>query len=265
MRFSRSIAAFFLATVVTLAGCASTPKETLDLAEIVDQQIAEMQKSHEKFVRLYYNKLRNEAENFLVTRWTPQFLANVIEGTDTESQRFRADLDQAYRLANVDWNAAVSVKENDPQVQQAIRNAIKEMTQRNNASLGMVLLKFSRAVQAEIENRRKQLRAPIDEQETYVLDELREGYTNLLRGSTAIRAHLASVVRINEQREQVLEKVGALDVQKRLVNAAVELSDGAVKALQGAGKAEDAIGGFVKGMQDAKARISAIKGKGNQP
>ena len=263
MRFFRSITALFIAGVFMFAGCASTPKGTLDLAEIVDQQIAEMQKSHEKFVRLYYSKLRDEAENFLVTRWTPQFLANVIEGTDAESQRFRADLDQAYKLANVDWNTAISVKENDPKVQQALREAVKEMTQRNNAVLGMVLLKFSRAVQVEIENRRKQLRAPIDEQEAYVLDELREGYTNLLRGSTAIKAHLVSVVKINEQREQVLEKVGALNAQKRLVNAAVELSDGAAKALQVAGKAEDAIGGFVKSMQDAKAKISAIKGKGN--
>ena len=61
-------------------GCVSAPRATVELAEITDQQIAEMQASHEKFVRLYYDKLRDDVDHFMEQRWIPQFLSNVVEG-----------------------------------------------------------------------------------------------------------------------------------------------------------------------------------------
>ena len=57
-----------LSIIIVIAGCTTAPRETIELAEIVDYQIAEMQVSHEKFVHLYYDKLRDEVDYFLENR-----------------------------------------------------------------------------------------------------------------------------------------------------------------------------------------------------
>ena len=64
---------FLLPLLLTLAGCASAPKATVELAEITDQQVIELQKSHTKFVKLYYGKLRDDVNRFVDEKWTPAF------------------------------------------------------------------------------------------------------------------------------------------------------------------------------------------------
>ena len=70
-------------------GCVSAPRATVELAEIADQQIAEMHASHEKFVRLYYDKLRDDVDRFMEQRWVPQFLSNVVEDYESRSGIFK--------------------------------------------------------------------------------------------------------------------------------------------------------------------------------
>ncbi len=81
---------------VITAGCISVPKQTVELAEVTDQQIAELQKSHIRFVETYYDKLRDEANNFIDKRWTPLFLSKAVQ-----NKEFRKDLDGAYLISNI--------------------------------------------------------------------------------------------------------------------------------------------------------------------
>lgn len=61
LRFLRPI--FFLVTAaVVLCGCIRAPVATVELSEIVNEQIAAMQKSHESFVTLYYDQLRTDVD-----------------------------------------------------------------------------------------------------------------------------------------------------------------------------------------------------------
>jgi hypothetical protein len=253
----RPLAIIFLILII---GCASAPKETVELAEIVDQQIAQMQVSHEKFVSLYYAKLRDDINNFMEQKWIPLFLSNVVEGKGEEGKKFRDDLDVAYKLSTLDWESAVKINNiHDEDVKSALRDAIQKMSTSNNATLGMVLLDFSVAVQEQINKRRKTLIKPINEQEAYVLARLRQGYADLLRGSTAIKGYLASTVKLVEQRDAVLEKLGVLKTQRKIVNLAVKLNDGAVMALENAGKVEEGIDNFVEKMEKVKKKLKKIE------
>ena len=69
------------------------------------------------------------------------------------------------------------------------------------------MLDFSNAAQKEINQQRKSLMKPIDQQEAYVLDQLRIGYADLLRSSTAIKGYLASVVTLVEERMLFLKSL----------------------------------------------------------
>lgn len=238
-------------------GCVSAPRATVELAEITDQQIAGMQASHEKFVRLYYDKLRDDVDQFMEQRWIPQFLSNVVEGKVDQGKKFRANLDRAYKLVTLDWETVIQTKEiKDEDVRETVRGAIEKLTTQENAVLGMVLLDFSKAAQKEINKQRKSLMKPIDQQEAYVLDHLRMGYADLVRSSIAIKGYLASVVTVVEQHDAIYQKIGVLETQREIVDAATRLSDVAVRTLNAT---EDADKGFTKFLADMEKAMDAIK------
>jgi hypothetical protein len=250
----------FSSFIFLIMGCVSAPKETVELAEIVDRQIAEMQASHEKFVSLYYTKLRNEVDIFMEQKWIPQFLSNVIEGKGAGGKKFRADLDKAYKLSTLNWKAAVKIdKIKDSETREAVLEAIKRLSTQKNAMLGVVLLDFSKGVQEQINKKRRSLIQPIDEQEHYVLDHLRHGYADLLRGSAAIKGYLSSTVKLVEGRKAVLEKIGALETQRKIVDSAVNLNKSAVKALSLAKKADEGLASFLEKMNNTKDKLEKIK------
>lgn len=265
--------------------CTSAPKETVELSEIIDQQIAQMQVSHEGFVRLYYASLRGNVESFMEERWIPTFLNEILlgntqqedpeseapeidlsglEGNDdedtvsppagdgggdepklTNEERFRRDLDRAYRLSKIDWKTVVDTSDLDPDLQEAVTGAIQVMVEVENANLGQVMMNFSRATQKQINERRASLLRPIDDQEAMVLEKLREGYADLQRGSATIKAYLASVVKLAEERDAVAEKLGILDAQRGILENAMRASERAASALTSVKNNDEAIGEFL--------------------
>ena len=238
-------------------GCVSAPRATVELAEIADQQIAEMHASHEKFVRLYYDKLRDDVDHFMEQRWIPQFLSNVVEGKGEAGKRFRADLDQAYKLVTLDWETVIQTEGiKDEEIKETVQGAIKKLTTQENAVLGMVLLNFSKAAQEEINKQRKSLMKPINQQEAYVLDQLRMGYADLLRSSAAMKGYLASVVKLVEQREAIYQKLVVLETQGKVVDIATRLGDDAVRALN---VTKDANKGFTKFLADMENAMDELK------
>jgi hypothetical protein len=240
-------------------GCTSAPKQTVELAEIVDHQIAEMQVSHEKFVRLYYDKLRDDVERSVEDKWIPSFLSNVIEGKEEGGKQFRTDLDKAYKLATVDWENAIKISAiEDASVREAVRDAVEKLITQENAALGSVLLDFSKGVHEEINKQRKLLMQPIDKQEAFVLDHLRTGYALLQRSSAAVKGYLASVVELVQQREAVLDKLGVLEEERKMVDLAVKLNDAAVRAMNTAGSADEGIGKFLDDMEKTQDLINNI-------
>ena len=159
----------------------------------------------------------------------------------------------------MDWDKAVTLDGNlDSTVQKTIRDALKRVTTGEKATLGMVLLDFSVGVQKQISERRQSLIQPIDAQEAHVLDQLRTTYADLQRGTATIKAHLASVVHLVEQRDVVLEKTGVLEKQRQMVTTAIALNEGAVDALKGAKQAQEGIVAFVDSMNKTLKELESL-------
>lgn len=243
-----------------LMSCVSAPKETVELSEIIGNQISEMQASHEKFVHLFYDKLREDVDNFLTKVWIPRFMSNVIEGKGEASRQFRKDLDTAYKLSRLDWGEVVQIKNiQDNEIKEAIEASLKRLTEEQNANLGMVLIDFASGAQAEINKQRRKMMDPINEQEAYVLEELRDGYADLQRGSAAIKGYLAATVKLVEERDAVLDQLGVLETQKKIIKTATNLSDEAVKALDKVEDIDEGIGKFLETMEKIQDTIEKIK------
>ena len=96
----------------------------------------------------------------------------------------------------------------------------------------------------------------------YVLDQLRAGYTDLLRGTLAIKAYLASVVQIVEQRDAVIEKLGALETQQKIISKAVKLNEGAISVLNSIDQTEESIAAFTENMNKTLEQLEKIADSG---
>ncbi len=252
--------------VVGLFGCATVPKPTVELSEVIDRQISEMQKSHEAFISLYYAKLREDVDRFILEKWTPAFLAQTLAGETEQSKRLLNELDLSYKLIHVDPSAvsvAIDGKQiSDPAVKAAIEQGVAQAVKEQRSRFGETMLRYSRGAQRQITRQRDEMLAPIDKQERFVLSELRGGYADLQRASATIKGFLSSAVKVEEQRDQILGKLGLLEKQRKLVDLAMEMSDKTSAVL---GKHDDnpqqAIANFQEQIDEAKRKMNELNDK----
>jgi len=223
MKKQASIAILFFFVSLILSGCFSAPKQTIELAEITDEQIAELQKSHIRFVQLYYDKLREDINDFIDNKWTPTFLSKAVQ-----NEQFRESLDDAYATSTIDpADLSISWKGQplpEPQ-NRAVLSGVKTAITDEQAKLGAVLLGFSKAALKEINARRTSLLASVDDQEQMVIDEINGAFADLQRSQAAIKGYLASAVNLKAQQDLALKKLGVLEKSQNLTNAVLEKAD----------------------------------------
>lgn len=259
MRLQRGVTAGALCawlSIGLLSGCVSAPKETVELTEIIDQQIVELQSSHERFVRLYYKMLRQRAETLLAERWTPIFLGKALEDAD-----FKKEFERTLATARIDSDKIALTYSGgtlSPADQQALDGAVRDALATMRGELGEVMNAFADAARLEIQEKRRALLQPIDEQEALVLDALRASYADLQRGSAAIKGYLASVVNLTASRDAALAKVGLLDTQREIVDIAVDASDAAADLIAKGGALDDILQRFAQLNEEAKQKIDAL-------
>lgn len=216
---------FIVISIVHLAlsGCMSIPKQSIELSEITAQQTTELQKSHIKFVKLYYKKLRDDVNNFIDEKWTPLFLSKAVN-----HKVFRSDLDDSYLTSSIsERDISVSWKGQalkEPQ-KSIVLNGVKQTITNEKGKLGRVLLDWSQEAQREINKKRKELLSPIEEQERFIIEEINNVYIDLQRSQAAIKGFLASAVELEEKQEQILKKLGALGKLNKVVGTMTDANE----------------------------------------
>lgn len=247
-----------LIIVTAISGCVSVPKESVELSEITGKQTAELQKSHIRFVQLYYGRLRDDVNDFINTKWIPNFLSKIVE-----NEEFRADLDNAYITSNIQpedltikWKGK-SIKE--PQ-KKAVISGVKKSITEEKAKLGQVLLDFSNAAQVQINKIRKDLLKPIDTQEQFVINEINAAYADLQNGQASVKAYLASAVKLQEKQDEVLRKLGVLEKSQEIINKAVSASEKLAELMEKKKDVNSIVNEFKKALSTAQNDIEeAVK------
>ena len=184
--------AFVVALLIT--GCASTqvPRASVELSEIVGDQTAQIQTSHEEFVKLYYNELREDVDVFMREKWVPEFLARAVE-----NERFKTAHTEAYMVSSLNHDSVAAQISHLPS---ALKTSVFQAVKAPKAELGNVLIGFGEAAVVEIEKQRAIMIGRIDEQEQAVLSHLRQTYADLYRAQSTIEANLRATADVTEQR-----------------------------------------------------------------
>lgn len=247
------LSSVLLIVSIITSGCASTPKETVELSEVTGQQITELHKSHIRFVELYYGKLRDDVNNFIDTKWTPLFLSKAVD-----NKAFRTDLDTSYITSNINendisvtWKGAALKEPQKIVVLQGVKQAVTD----EKGKLGQILLEWSEEAQSQINKKRKELLKPIHEQERLVINEINGAFLDLQRSQATIKGYLASAVDLQEQNEQVLNKLGALEKVNNIMNAVTDADEAFNTIFQAEGGSNEALKNLIKQIEESRNSI----------
>jgi len=258
----KAINIVLLIATFILTGCISLPKETVELSEVTGQQISELHKSHLRFVELYYEKLRDDINNFIDQRWAPLFLSKAVN-----NEEFRTDLDASYITSNIKANdisitwKGTALKE--PQKSVVLEGVEKAVTD-EKSKLGQILLGWSEEAQSQIIKKRKELLKPINEQEKLVVNEINSAFLDLQRSHAAIKGYLASAVDLKETNDQVLQKLGALEKVENVMNTVTDVNDKLNTILQAKDGVDKALQDFVEQLKASQDIIKKAVGNNNK-
>lgn len=161
---------------VALAGCASVPREVVELSYVMGSDINELQRRHEHLVRLHFDGLRQRTDTFLMDRWQPTFLRHFIEEGDLVGAATDPDPNEV--LLGVHGWATVAL----------------EM----------------------IQAKRHELIDPLDKQEIDLLTAIDAAYERLRTSNATITAHLNSIREVDEMQSAALDSLGLGDLRQQL-------------------------------------------------
>ena len=178
--------------VLILVGCASVPKEVVELSYTVGQDLDAVHFSYKELIHAYFDNLRVQTITFLETRWIPAYLEDYIQ--TGELVNIARDPDPTLVLEGVqDW------------VEFALEN---------------------------IETKKRELIDPINSDEVALLKIVDEAFSNLIRANATITAHLNSLRKIQEVQDDALKALNLKELRDKINKALTGASDRAKKALE---------------------------------
>lgn len=240
----------FVLSALMAAGCISAPRATIELSEIVGQQIADIQKAHEAVIGLYYSRSHEAVERFLEDTWIPTFLGKVVQRDDV-----KAELQKVGERFNIDPQAITSKIEAATTLSDlekaTIIEAFEQVEKTGAQQFGQLMLEISEAALKQINIQRADMIGLIDAQEAKVLEAVRSAYTDLYSAQSTIDGYLRSVVEVKAEQDLILDKLGVLEDRDDLLGFLFKANEAAVKGLNLTDSADSAITNFKKDISAA--------------
>ena len=244
--------------------CISVPRQTVRLAETMQEQTASLQSVHEALIASYYNELRYRVDTFLMQQWIPTFLAKAVNNPVLEQRSAAAmaagSLSSKSILEKVGSVSTLSTAEKS-----AIGEALSRIAVGGQAQMGGVMIDFGEAAMKEIDKKRQELFAPIDEQEQLVLSKVRAAYANLQSEQAAIKAFLSSSANVQIEETAVAQKLHLLSARNDVIQMATTASADTAEVLTDAGAADAFVANMKRTNEQLKSAAPAAPAPGGKP
>jgi len=204
VRYSLITALLLVGILGLLVGCASVPKEVVELSYVMGEDLVAVHESYVALIELHFDDLRTRTRDFLVNRWQPVYLRNFIQEGD---------------LVGLATHAAP-----------------------DTVLMGVKL--WVDVALAEIQAKNHELLAPLDSQEQELLRAVNEAFDRLMTANAVITAHLNSIREVKEVQDDALKALGLRDlrdqVNQGLARASQLAEEGIQRTIEAEGLVDDA-------------------------
>jgi len=215
---------YFLGLIAILSSCASVPKESVELSATVGRDVVVAYDAHKALAVLLFDRMKNDVNIFVDDVYAPYQIGELLK------------LD--YADANTGENESMTGTIID-----AAKNSTDAEKQKN--AIGIMNV-FVTVVHDDVEDFRKTLLAPIEEQEKAVLASIDRSYNQIIYANSIVTGHLASVRKVYDAQEGILNKFGIEDLRGVTNKKLAGYSTGVEKTLGDLKKVDvDKIGGKI--------------------
>ncbi len=161
---------YSIVTVIILycCGCATVPKESVDLSIELTKMIRSAEKSHLGMLDLFIAERKQRANEYIDSSWTPDFMYDFVNNTHI--------LD-TLKYLNSDKQKLYHLKE------------------------------FSEAAANRISNRRTTMIEAIHKIDNMLRERIEQHYSNMLIVNQTLTAHLQAAVDVDETRRRIMESI----------------------------------------------------------
>ena len=207
--------AFILCLLV--GACAQVPKESVELSATVGRDLAEMKKSHLALVDIYYKDVVEDINMFVDKVYMPYQVKNTLSDPLFKNELLLA-IEQA---SSTDPTGALQ----------------KDSIQKIEA--------FLLIIQEEVKTYRDLKLDPIKKQYAEVYDNISKSYEQIHYANSIVTGHLASVVKVHESQNEILEKLDLSDLRTDVGKGLSGLSNEIEKLVLKASKGEEKLDSIV--------------------
>ncbi len=197
------------ACVGALVACAHVPPEAVQLSYQLGQDLESLYASYDEMIHDRFEELRARRTAYVDQEWARVYLAKFIEkGRLVEMAQGAVVLDVGHT------------------------RFVPPTAGREKLELLDSVAAWSRSAVRGIERKRAELVAPLDDQERAVRRDLREAFGRLLHANAYVSAHLASASGVQQQQDELLQRLGIKELRDRIDGQLVKASEDAAAALQ---------------------------------
>ena len=198
-----------IVVMFVLLGCAQVPRESVELSTTVGRDIAEVYRAHRELAGIFYKRIKDDINAFVDKVYGPYQIQKLLQGEQKDFQEGHESLFLALDTA---------VKQ--PDNSSAQKDALDSMDV------------FVQVLRAEIESYRAQLLNPVLEQEKQLLSAIDRSYIQIHYANSIVTGHLASIVKVHDAQEEVLQKFGVEGLRKDFGKTLAKVSDETAKLVE---------------------------------
>lgn len=197
-----------LLSALTL-GCASVPKESVELSAVMGRDIAALHQSYRILIHECFEGYRRERLAYLDNEWTPLFMEQwLVDGHLLAIAEGR----EVYDAAADSFVAPQQGREREGKLSS--------------------ITSWAQAAVEQIGVKREKLLFPLDVQERDLVAAVDSTFDRLYRGNAAITAHLNSLRKVQEVQDEQLSALGFPDIRVRFGELVSEASRRAAEGLR---------------------------------
>jgi hypothetical protein len=202
-------------SIAVLGGCATIPRETIELSYAMEENIVALKTSYILLVNTHFDLLEKIRIDYLEEAWTPGFIRSWVEDG---------------RLIDMASGKIIWSSEYNDFIQ----------PERGLEMQGLLTSTTSWSIAAieQIEEKRKELISPLEDKRKELLSVIEDGFDLLLRGNIAITAHLNSIQKVKEFQNKAFDSLKVGDLQKEINKQLDDISGYADQGLEAIKKAD---------------------------
>ena len=223
-----------LSLIALITSCAVIPKESVELSATVGRDVVNVYQAHKELSTLLFTRMKKDINAFVDDVYAPYQIGKLLEMdfSDAESGEFESMTGSILEAAK---NSSDIVKQ---------KKAISLMND------------FVSVVHEEVEIYRKILLAPIEEQELEVMSAIDRSYNQIIYANSIVTGHLASVRKVHDAQEDVLNKFGLENLRTETAQKLSDYSTEVDKILKEAKKVD--IDNVEKQMIEVKTQFNKL-------